>query len=177
MRRELVDLQRSLGTTTVYVTHDQTEALTMADRLVVIESGRIRQIGTVEDIYNHPADLFVAGFVGTPKINLIDGLISGGTIKPFNLSRVTVPPDYFSDEVIIGIRPEDIIIEENGHFAGTVENIEYLGDKNILTLKYLAHKITISTEPRPFSIGDIVRFNIRSGKTFIFNKETGTRFN
>ncbi|MCP4706821.1 MAG: ABC transporter ATP-binding protein, partial [candidate division Zixibacteria bacterium] len=70
MRRELVEIQRTLGTTTVYVTHDQTEALTMADRLVVIEKGKIRQIGTVEEIYNKPADIFVASFVGTPKINI-----------------------------------------------------------------------------------------------------------
>jgi len=177
MRRELVDLQRTLGTTTIYVTHDQTEALTMADRLVVIESGKIRQIGTVEDIYNKPADIFVASFVGTPKINLIEGHISGGTIKPFNFSKVFIPASYLAPEVIIGIRPEDVVIDDDGRFAGTVDSIEYLGDKNIVTVKYLTHKLTIATDPRKFAIDDIVRFNIRSGKPLFFNKKTGECFN
>ncbi len=177
MRRELVEIQRQLGTTTVYVTHDQTEALTMADRLVVIDEGKIRQIGTVEQIYNKPADIFVASFVGTPKINLIDGFISSGTIKPFNISTIYIPSDYKSREVIIGIRPEDIFLDKNSNLQGRISSVEYLGDKSILTVKYGDDFLTISTDPDKYIIGENTNFSIKPGKSFLFNKQTGVCFN
>lgn len=177
MRRELVDIQKQLGTTTVYVTHDQTEALTMADRLVVIDKGKIKQIGTVEEIYNKPADIFVASFVGTPKINIIDGFISGGTIKPFNLSTIFIPSDYKSREVTIGIRPEDIFIDKNSNLQGQITSVEYLGDRSLLTIKYSDYFLTISTDPDKFNIGDKINFSIKPGKAFLFNKQTGLCFN
>jgi len=177
MRRELVEIQRHLGTTTVYVTHDQTEALTMADRLVVIDRGKIRQIGTVEEIYNKPADIFVASFVGTPKINIIDGFISGGTIKPFNLSIIFIPSDYKSREVTVGIRPEDISIDNDGKFQGTINSVEYLGDKSILTVKYADYFLIVSADPEKYTTGEKISFSIKAGKSFIFNKQTGRCFN
>jgi multiple sugar transport system ATP-binding protein len=177
MRRELVDIQRQLGTTTIYVTHDQTEALTMADRLAVINAGKIHQIGTVDEIYNKPADIFVASFVGTPKINLVDGFLSGGTIKPFNLSAIFVPSDYNSREATIGIRPEDIFIDKDSNFQGRITSVEYLGDKSLLTVKYTDYFLTISTEPGKYNIGDTINFSIKENKPFLFNKQTGRCFN
>jgi len=177
MRRELVDIQRKLGTTTVYVTHDQTEALTMADRLIVIDKGKIRQIGTVEEIYNKPADSFVASFVGTPKINLLDGFIRDGVIKPFGLSVIYVPSDYNSREVKVGIRPEDIYIDSQGKLSGQITGIEYLGDRSILSVRYLDSFLTIVSDPQKFSIGDKINFSIKPEKAFLFNKQTGACFN
>jgi len=177
MRRELVEIQRTLGTTTVYVTHDQTEALTMADRLVVIDKGKIKQIGTVEEIYNKPADLFVASFVGTPKINILDGFISGGTIKPFNLSTIFIPSDYNSREVTIGIRPEDIFLDKNSKLQGKITSLEYLGDRSLITIKYTDYFLVISTEPSKYTISDNISFSIKPDKAFLFNKQTGVCFN
>jgi len=176
MRRELVELQRKLGTTTVYVTHDQTEALTMADRLVVIEDGKIRQVGTVEEIYNEPADLFVASFVGTPRINLIDGFISGGTIKPFNISTVFVPSDYDRRELIIGLRPEDIYLDGEGKYIGTVKSVEYLGDRTLLTINYVNTPLTMIATPHDYKSGDSLRFSINRSRTYLFNKDNGHAF-
>jgi len=176
MRRELVEIQRKLGTTTIYVTHDQTEALTMADRLIVFDSGKIRQVGTVEQVYNKPADSFVASFVGSPKINLLTGLIDNGTIKPFNLSAIFVPSDYKSREVLIGIRPEDIFLEDNGKLQGEISAVEYLGDKSILTIRYIDEFLTISTDPDKYNIGTKVSFSIKPEKAFLFDKQTGRCF-
>lgn len=176
MRRELVELQKSLGVTTIYVTHDQTEALTMADRLAVMESGRIRQIGTVEEVYNRPVDRFVASFIGTPGINLIDGWVSDNLIKPFNISTVFIPSEYSLRDLIVGIRPEDIMADGHGEYSGKVKSVEYLGDRSILSVKYLDYAITILAEPGRFSIGDTIRFAIRSDKVHLFDKETGVCF-
>lgn len=177
MRRELVEIQRRLGTSTVYVTHDQIEALTMADRLIVIDAGKIRQVGTVEEIYNKPADIFVASFVGTPKINLFGGHISDNLIRPLNLSTVLIPSGYWSNEVTIGIRPEDIYPEQNGIHQGEITGVEYLGDKSVLTVKSGDDFLTISTEPKKYDIGSKINFTINSQKAFLFNKETGECFN
>lgn len=177
MRRELVEIQRNLGTTTIYVTHDQTEALTMADRLVIMDKGKIRQIGTVEEIYNRPADIFVASFIGTPKINIIDGFISNGTIKPFNLSTIFIPSDYSAREVTIGIRPEDIFLDKDGNLQAEIISVEYLGDRSLLTIKYSDYLLVISTEPDKYTIGDKISFSIKPEKAFLFNKQTGECFN
>jgi multiple sugar transport system ATP-binding protein len=173
MRRELVALQKHLGITTIYVTHDQTEALTMAGRLIVIDEGRIRQIGTVDEIYNRPADIFVASFVGVPKMNLIEGWVSNEIIKPFNISNVIVPSEYRSSEIIMGIRPEDIAVRENGAHAATVKNVEYLGDRAIVTAQLLAEDISIVAVPNRHLPGETLRFSINTDKVHLFDKKTG----
>lgn len=173
MRREVVELQKNLGTTTVHVTHDQTEALTMADRLVVMESGKIRQIGTVDEVYNRPADLFVASFIGTPKINLIDGWLSEDVIKPFKISSVFIPSDYDSREVVVGIRPEDIVSGVEGKYAGTVKSVEYLGDRCVVTIDFVNNDLTILSEVGVFTAGDRMRFSVNSEMVHLFDKRTG----
>ena len=173
MRREIVELQKKLGTTTVHVTHDQTEALTMADRMVVMDSGKIRQVGTVDEIYNHPADLFVASFIGTPKINLLDGWLENNVIKPFEAQLVKAPVGYIAKEVTIGLRPEDIIPINDGRYNGTVQNIEYLGDRSILTITYLDTKLTLLAAPAKYQKGDTLHFDIRIESVHLFSKENG----
>jgi len=170
MRREIVELQKELGTTTVHVTHDQTEALTMADRMVVMESGRVRQVGTVNEVYNKPADIFVASFIGTPTINLLDGWLENNTVKPFDVSLINAPVGYIANEVTIGIRPEDIIVNDNGKFNGVVKSVEYLGDRSILTITYLDNTLTLLTEPGKYQRNDNIHFDIRIEKLHLFDK-------
>jgi multiple sugar transport system ATP-binding protein len=176
MRRELVELQKRLGTTTVYVTHDQTEALTMADRLIVLESGKIKQIGTAGSVYDNPVDLFVASFVGTPKINLIDGEISGNQIKPFALPTDSIPAEYTSREVTIGIRPEHIFINADGNLVGEVIAVEFLGSRTLVTIEYQNFKLTSIFDSGWCKMGENVNFVINTDRLHIFNKTTGERF-
>lgn len=173
MRRELVELQKNLGTTMIHVTHDQTEALTMADRLVVIESGKIRQAGTVDEVYNSPANLFVASFIGSPKINIMTGWISDNKIKPFDLPIVHIPHDYEFKEVTIGIRPEDVLIGDDGLFSGEISAIEYLGNRSIVSFEYNDQILTTSTESGVYAIGQNISFTINSSRAHLFHKESG----
>lgn len=176
MRRELVDLQKKLGTTTIHVTHDQTEALTMADRLVVIDAGRIRQSGTVDEVYHHPADLFVASFLGSPKINVLTGWISNNLVKPFDMSIVHIPHDYHDREVTVGIRPEDILPGDDGLFTGEVVGVEYLGSNSVLTVSYTDQQLTLLAEPNAYQVGDTIRFSVRINNVHLFHRETGVCF-
>jgi multiple sugar transport system ATP-binding protein len=143
MRFELQSLHRKLGTTTIYVTHDQVEAMTMADRIVVLNEGRIEQIGPPLDLYERPSNLFVAGFIGSPRMNFIETSIVG--IGPDGV-RVRLPdggemglPMLGVDKeagasVTLGIRPEHITLDRAGGatLRGAVEAIEYLGADTIV---------------------------------------------
>jgi ABC-type sugar transport system ATPase subunit len=168
MRRDIVELQKRLGTTTVYVTHDQVEALTMADRLIVLEGGRIRQMGTPEEVYNRPVDTFVASFLGTPKINLIEGTISDNKIQPFDLPVSLLPQGFKTDKFIIGIRPEDIVIAPEGRYSGIVKNVEYLGDRAVLSIQFDKLVLTVSAGPNQIGADSPARFSIASEKVLFF---------
>lgn len=118
MRSEIIELHRKLGTTTIYVTHDQTEAMTMATRLVVMNKGYIQQIGTPKEIYQHPVNKFVASFIGSPAMNFIDGKIENGRFVKGSLN-VKFPAvhqdkvnEYEGKEVTLGMRPEELIAKE-----------------------------------------------------------------
>ncbi len=173
MRREIVQLQKKLGTTLVHVTHDQTEALTMADRLVVMNEGKIVQTGTVREIYDQPADMFVASFVGTPKINLIDGFVSDTVIQPFNISTVFIPGKYRLREIVMGIRAEHLHVEADGKFGGKVAAVEYLGSKSILTVKHHDQFLFVQSDRNDFGVGDQVKFTVNPEDVLLFDKITG----
>lgn len=115
MRLEIHQLQRKLGTTSIYVTHDQAEAMTMADKIVVFRNGKIEQSGKPMDIYHHPANLFVAGFIGSPKMNILN--------KSY---------DAATGAESIGIRPEHLRIQENGRWPATVVSVEHLGSETFV---------------------------------------------
>jgi len=121
MRLEITQLHQTLKTTMIYVTHDQIEAMTMADKIVVLNAGRIEQVGTPMELYNRPANLFVAGFIGSPRMNLI---------KP--------PPGMANGATTLGVRPEDVeVSRDKGLWPGTVEIAEHLGSD---TFFYIAAK-------------------------------------
>lgn len=165
MRKELKDLHRNTGAVFIYVTHDQSEALYLGDRIIVMNGGKIEQIGTVDEIYNKPANLFVANFIGNPKINII--LNEDYSIINKNKE--------LPNDVIITARPEDIIIENSKNPNATITYKENCG-KNIIYKVIVSNKeITIETNKdyNEYNVGDKVLIKIR--KYHIFNKKTHER--
>ena len=131
MRVQIKHMQRQLKVTTVYVTHDQIEAMTLADRIVIMNKGAIQQVGTPDQIYTDPANTFVAGFIGGPPMNLIDGTAAQGVFAAVN---VTVPcPAHVSGPVTLGVRPEDCVLGGD-HVQGLVYGVEPTGDVTYLSV-------------------------------------------
>jgi multiple sugar transport system ATP-binding protein len=163
LRVELQHLQKTQGSTTLFVTHDQIEALTMADRIAVLNEGRIIQIGTPEDIYDRPASTFVAQLVGSPRINLYKSQREDNTVS-INDSDVKLPTmlgDSLPVEFLVGIRPENIKPDPNGKFSGQLVLTEPLGVETILHIKS-KERTFLSLVPgiTLFHIGDVINFNI-----------------
>ena len=137
-RTFLKRLQRDLGTTTIFVTHDQAEALALADRIAVMEAGRIRQLGTPREIFHRPASTFVANFIGSTPMNLVDGVVSDGSVELAG-ARLAVGGAVPSDgRVVVGVRPEYLTLHSSpqpGAVAGTVAIVETLGVSSLVTLE------------------------------------------
>jgi multiple sugar transport system ATP-binding protein len=142
MRVELVRLHRRLGVTTIYVTHDQTEAMTLGQRVVVLNKGRVQQVAAPHRLYMHPVNAFVAGFIGSPPMNFLRGRLTdvGVHIGPI---EVTLPPEMMARvtpgarEVLVGVRPEGLVLASSGGDAlvGEVEVAEELGAERYLYLR------------------------------------------
>ena len=181
MRIEIARLHRALGATTVYVTHDQVEAMTMADRIVVLNGGIVEQVGTPLELYHAPANLFVAGFIGAPKMNVLPGTVSavrnGTAAVALNGSgHVEVPVERALGEgqpVSVGIRPEHLSVSQHGPIAGAVEIVEHLGDE---TLAYVSlapgRMVTVRVAPDfDLEIGDRVGLAARSEAICLFGED------
>ena len=135
MRVQIKHLQRQLKITTVYVTHDQIEAMTLADRIVIMDGGAIQQIGTPDGIYSDPSNTFVAGFIGSPPMNLIEGRVENGVFRADGVALDNVPVSG-AREVTLGVRPEDCRVASDGqHLTGEVYGVEPTGDVTFLTIK------------------------------------------
>ncbi len=147
MRTELKHLQHELQITTVFVTHDQVEAMTLADRVAVINEGKICQLGTPDEIYNDPQNLFVAGFIGSPAMNLIKGSLIGDSFRAEEI-EIRLPASILNQlnrkQLILGIRPEDIEIcsLEKAQFKHPVYSVEMLGDATLITIRVGHNYIT-----------------------------------
>jgi len=174
MRQEIVALQRRLGRPMIHVTHDQTEALTMADRIALLHKGRVMQLGTPEELYRAPASRFVAEFIGTPRINMIPGIVDNGRVEPFG----TPSPASIEDrhKVDIGIRAEAVDLSAQGPFEATVAGTEYLGDHYVIALDFRGQRLvsTHGQSQAPES-GAAVRFSINPDNILYFDSETGVR--
>jgi sn-glycerol 3-phosphate transport system ATP-binding protein len=159
MRREIRALQRKLGITMVYVTHDQTEAMTMADQVILLRDGRIEQDGTPEQLYNRPASAFTARFIGTPPMNVVS------------------LPGHAKAGQLLGVRPEDIRIAGEGLDAA-VESVEYLGADSIVACRAGAELMTVRV-PRAvnYAAGEDVRLSWDPAATHHFDAATGLRNN
>lgn len=160
MRREIRSLQRRLGMTMIYVTHDQIEAMTMADRIVLMNNGRIEQQGTPEELYRHPATVFTASFIGTP---------------PMNVLPLSALFPSSNDAVLAGIRPEDISLDNNGVKA-TILSAEYLGADTLVEAMIGSHTVLLRV-PGQFacSQGTIIRLRVHNNDIHYFDRSTGLR--
>jgi multiple sugar transport system ATP-binding protein len=163
LRVELQHLQKTQNSTTLFVTHDQIEALTMADRIAVLNEGRIIQAGTPEDIYDRPASTFVAQLVGSPRINLFDARQEDGTVS-ISDSDMRMPVSTGSklpSEFLVGIRPENVKPDPQGLFTGQLVLTEPLGVETILHIQS-GKRTLLSMVPgmTTFRLGDIMKFNV-----------------
>jgi len=178
MRQEIVQLQRRLGRPMIHVTHDQSEALTMADRIALLNGGHVEQLGTPEELYNRPATRFVAEFVGTPKINMIEGRIDDGRIASLGLA---IPDGLYPisekhERIVVGIRPEAVLICSDGGSPAVVQASEYLGDHYVVTLESNGQTLVSSRTPTPPpQAGESVRFRIDEAQVLFFDSVSGRR--
>ncbi len=181
MRIELSKLHRTLATTMIYVTHDQVEAMTLADRIVVLNAGRIEQVGPPLELYHRPDNLFVAGFLGAPPMNFLPGRVSaagadGCTITLAGGARVAVPaaPSLAVDsQVTVGIRPEHLTVEEAGGIAAGVFAVERLGEGTYLYAKVeqSGDQIVARADPdRAWQIGEQVLFSAPLSRVHVFDQ-------
>jgi multiple sugar transport system ATP-binding protein len=172
LRIELEHLQRVQKSTTLFVTHDQVEALTMADRIGILDNGHILQIGTPHDIYDRPSTTFVATLVGTPQINLFRASRENGRFQVADASlHIDVPSDRgVPQDILIGVRPEDILISDTGSFDGVVALTEPLGVETVIHIK-TGNSNLLSVIPgiSPFRINDQIKFDIARDRLHLFD--------
>jgi multiple sugar transport system ATP-binding protein len=181
LRSELKDLQMNLGATFLYVTHDQVEAMTMAERIGILNKGNLIQIGTPYDVYNYPVNTYVAAFVGTPTMNLFDGWMQNNKIiimeDAFELelnARVVGQLRGLSREVKVGFRPEDVSIRPEGGCEAQIYGVENMGMSKIVTLMLAEHRVKVTADAGfNVDIDAKVRFQINQEKLYFFSKETG----
>ncbi|WP_324759868.1 ABC transporter ATP-binding protein [Haloarcula sp. GH36] len=176
MRTELQELQHELDVTTVYVTHDQTEAMAMGDRIAIMNDGELQQVGTAEEVYRSPTNEFVANFIGSPSINLLTATVDGDVLTgPGGFSyRLSDPsPVEGYDRVRVGIRPEDMTLVEDG-IAASVTVVEPMGNENFCYMEMgdvdLTARIDSSLRPSP---DETVQFGFEETALYLFDPETG----
>ncbi len=178
-REEIKRIQKSTGITTVFVTHDQEEAMSISDMIVVMKKGIIQQIGKPQDVYDSPVNLFVAKFLGTPPINVFNGRVENGAIY-IGEDKVASANGIENQEVIIGIRPEGFILKENGALKLKLANVEVMGrDVSVVSTKEESAnpiiRSIIDADNKIEEGKEEVTFDIKPNKIFIFNKETEER--
>ncbi len=176
-RLELKQLQRALRVTAVYVTHDQEEAMTLADRVAVFQDGRIVQVATPREIYDRPAQVSVAGFIGTPPMNLVPALWHGDAVEIGGVRHPVGASTSSRREVTLGVRPGELRAGEHGS-AGRVEYIEELGDHCIVDLKVGDARLRLKAEGLPaLREGDTTCISFAPGAAHLFDRASGARVN
>ena len=183
MRTELKRLQKELGITTIYVTHDQVEAMTMADRIALLNEGKLQQVGSPDDLYHRPSNMFVAGFIGSPPMNFIEGSLEKREGKiVFTSEELTVElpadiadvlKDRVSEDVVLGVRPEDIIVGCEKGFKALVYVVEPLGKDTIVNLKVGGLIIKAVVSGVKYNINDVVNVSFNLDKVHIFSRKNG----
>ena len=190
MRAEIIKLRQRIKTTFVYVTHDQTEAMTLGDRIVIMKEGYVQQIGTPRQVFHDPNNLFVAGFIGTPQMNFFEArLCREGDQYHLELNgrRLEIAPEkqrrllqynVQSQSVTAGIRPEYVLLTDAAGFFGQVEVTEMMGSNTHLHLRFGEDEVVVlvpdGDEPvREFSLGETVHFTFHAERIHLFSRETG----
>ncbi len=177
-RAQLKNLQHELQVTTIYVTHDQIEAMTLADRVVVMQAGEIQQVGTPTDIYNHPTNTFVAGFIGSPAMNLVNGEIADGVFSAPGM-QITGLASGLSASVTLGFRAEDAAVSTPGPEAAIsapVYSMELLGDATMVTVRVAEALVSVKADKDyRIGIGEPVGFSISADKCHLFDRASGDK--
>ncbi|MBZ6077622.1 ABC transporter ATP-binding protein [Microvirga puerhi] len=179
MRTEIRSLHQRLRATSIYVTHDQVEAMTMADRIVVMNGGRIEQIGSPMDLYDRPANTFVANFIGSPAINLLRGRAGNGafrTNKGTDLPIGPAPTNVNSGALLYGIRPEHLEINQDAGLPFKIEIVEPTGSQVILFGDLAGHPVyALFGDLRGVKVGDTLRLAPQPEKVHLFDETSGIR--
>ena len=178
-REEIRRIQRQTGITTIFVTHDQEEAMSISDSIVVMKDGVVQQIGQPQAVYDSPVNLFVAEFLGTPPINVFTGQVKGGKLLLDGASVLDVPgaPD---GEVYAAVRPEGFRLEENGPFVCSLRQVEVMGRDTSIVFDHPSRhsanlRAIIPSEERPKGSPETVRFALKPFKVFLFDRRTQER--
>jgi multiple sugar transport system ATP-binding protein len=179
-RAEIAALQAKLGVTTLYVTHDQIEAMTMGHRVAVMKDGVLLQCDTPRALYQEPVNAFVAGFIGSPPMNLLpfEGSLRRGdrSVDYFDC-RIDVPEvreDIAKSELTLGVRPEHVVLSESGPIRGRVFAVEYLGTNQIVTVDIDRAKVKARLSSRAAAkVGETVGVSFHVQKLVVFNSVTG----
>jgi multiple sugar transport system ATP-binding protein len=177
-RAQIKNLQHELKTTTIYVTHDQIEAMTLADRVVVMNKGVVQQVGTPKEIYNRPNNVFVAGFMGTPAMNLIEGELREGVFTARNM-RVSGLPIEHAGKITLGYRAEDArLVDSGGEINAPIYTFELLGDASMVAVKAGDSIAAVKTDKDyRGEIGDQVSISIPASICHLFDASSGERLN
>ncbi len=183
MRIEIARLHSELDATMIYVTHDQIEAMTMADRIVVLRAGRIEQVGTPLELYHFPANLFVAGFIGSPKMNLTPAKLKamgpeGATVTLPGGKDVVIPVEASNaaapgSDVTLGVRPEQLTIAADGPMSGTVAVVEQLGGETLIYVD-IGNKVLVTVKAAGSTtvpVGSAVNVAVITDEANLFDKD------
>jgi multiple sugar transport system ATP-binding protein len=187
MRTEIRSLHEELRTTSIYVTHDQVEAMTMADKIVVLRDGIVEQIGTPLDLYDHPANVFVAGFIGSPPMNLIEGRVTNGAAAGAAAGGIAVEvagggrlplragAAEVGRRVFYGVRPEDVTVADEGVDA-VVDVVEPLGAQTLVFTRLAGHEVSLMA-PKRFDLqhGAPVKLVVDLDDVLLFDADSGAR--
>ena len=190
MRSEITKLHKQLGTTFVYVTHDQVEAMTMADRIVIMKDGVIQQVGKPMELYDHPVNQFVAGFIGSPQMNFFNVTVDGNTVKFSDGNTITLSEGMQkklngrTGEMILGIRGEDIKLDaqnidlnKTNVQSAVITDTEVMGNENNLYFSFGGAQAVARVSKYEISqIGDTIHFVFMPSKMHFFDKETGVNY-
>ena len=178
-REEIRRIQRETGITTIFVTHDQEEAMSISDVIVVMKLGVVQQIGAPQEVYDNPVNLFVAKFLGTPPINVFDGSVKDG--KLYIGEEAVLDVNGVADQdVTVGIRPEGFVLDENGPLTCKLTSLEVMGrdvsvvSENAASLNPVVRSI-INADNKVDVTAENVKYSLKAHKVFIFNKETEER--
>ena len=175
MRLEIKKLQRQMSVTSIFVTHDQTEAMTLGDRIVVINNGIVEQVGTPKDIYSNPNTKFVAEFIGSPQMNIFNCKIDNGIAKIDNNS-INLNKSINVDDASIGIRPDDIQISDSGSITCKANLVEYLGSDMIIYSSIGDQEFSCKLSSKiDLKAGDEFKFDIQPSLVHIFDNSSGKR--
>ena len=184
-REEIRRIQRETGITTIFVTHDQEEAMSISDMIVVMKEGIVQQIGRPQEVYDNPRNLFVAKFLGTPPINVFEGQVREGKLYVGQeaVLDLALGKENLPKEVYVGVRPEGFLIREDGPFGCELSGVEVMGrDISVVSTHKAslnpAVRAIVSAESGPLAAGAAggqVRFSLKPGKVFLFRKDTEER--